>query len=635
MQQHSALHRFCRTAAAAFLIPWLSFLMPELVLYLFTDVSAYALAFSAIWAGILAGFLFLLPQKPARILFVLLYYFSAVLAAVQAGYFRIFGKFMWLNDLRYLRDGAAFADSAFDYLSAGFVLSVLLLLVWGILACLMRPAVKTSLFRVLIYAVCALTAVAALPYLLNASCAEDNQARGLDTDYFAAKSLRRAYDLMYDAHKVYSLCGLYHAAGRDVWVHLIEPQLPENRSEETQRLAKIESYFAERGQSKPNDMTGRFAGKNVILVLMESADDWTISEQVTPTLCRLMREGISFTNMYTPLYGSVRTFNSEFTANTGIYSPTDGSLTFSYCNNHFNESLPNTFRRAGYTANAFHYNLPSFYSRGVMDPAMGYENYFSYSDYPNYAEHKNSFSDELYEDSFVVTNPEMRQELLGKTPFFQFIISRNAHMPYSSQDSVSKYAIQKYPQFKGIDKCDEVGYYCAKMKLLDDFFAQLIDQLKQDNLLENTVIIGFTDHYSYTMKDQDRVRELSDVPVDLMIEKTPFFIWSSDLTPMTVDKTIHTADIAPTLLNLFGLSSDIPYLGRDAFDPDYAGCAIFSDGSWIDNNVVCENGSVSYEFYEGAAAQTDLTKQNKYAQDFIEISNLLLKSDYYAQKNTP
>ena len=63
------------------------------------------------------------------------------------------------------------------------------------------------------------------------------------------------------------------------------------------------------------------------------------------------------------------------------------------------------------------------------------------------------------------------------------------------------------------------------------FFAQLLQELEQRNLLQNTVIIGVTDHYAYTMNDQQRVRELSHVPVDLLVERTPCFIWSADMQP--------------------------------------------------------------------------------------------------------
>ena len=193
-------------------------------------------------------------------------------------------------------------------------------------------------------------------------------------------------------------------------------------------------------------------------------------------------------------------------------------------------------------------------------------------------------------------------------------------------------AMEKYPQYEGVDTCEEVGYYYAKINLLDDFFAQLIDELDQADLLENTVIVGVTDHYSYSMKDQERVLELSDVPVELMVEKTPCFIWSADMEqPVTVDKTCNTSDILPTLLNLFGMETDYRYIGQDVFNPNYDGYVIFSDGNWITNEVVYENGSITHTFYDDAEANVDINAMNELAQRYIETSNLILESDYYAQ----
>lgn len=59
---------------------------------------------------------------------------------------------------------------------------------------------------------------------------------------------------------------------------------------------------------------------------MESMDDWLVNEMDTPAIYRLMNEGINFTNFYTADFGSVRTFNSEFCANTGMYLPTNGNM---------------------------------------------------------------------------------------------------------------------------------------------------------------------------------------------------------------------------------------------------------------------------------------------------------------------
>ena len=147
-------------------------------------------------------------------------------------------------------------------------------------------------------------------------------------------------------------------------------------------------------------MSGIFAGKNVVLVLMESMDDWMITQEETPTILRLMEEGINFTNFYTPFYGSARTLNTEFCANSGIFLPTNGNYVFDYATNHFNQTMASQFVQNGYSAEVFHYNEPEFYSRGVFEPAMGYNKYNTYEDYTD-------FEDDLFRDTFVFENPEL------------------------------------------------------------------------------------------------------------------------------------------------------------------------------------------------------------------------------------
>jgi phosphoglycerol transferase MdoB-like AlkP superfamily enzyme len=93
-------------------------------------------------------------------------------------------------------------------------------------------------------------------------------------------------------------------------------------------------YFEEK-EVKYNEMTGILKDKNVIFVLMESMDDWIISEKYTPTIKYMMDNGINFNNHYMPNVGMGYTFNAEFAANTGYYCPTTESSASIYTKNLF------------------------------------------------------------------------------------------------------------------------------------------------------------------------------------------------------------------------------------------------------------------------------------------------------------
>ena len=91
-----------------------------------------------------------------------------------------------------------------------------------------------------------------------------------------------------------ALTGPYQLVVRDAWLSL-RPQ-----ADEESLTAKIDDFFAQRPQHEDNAMTGLLAGKNLILIQLESVDDFVLNDENTPTLFRLQQEGISFTEFYTP-----------------------------------------------------------------------------------------------------------------------------------------------------------------------------------------------------------------------------------------------------------------------------------------------------------------------------------------------
>lgn len=68
-----------------------------------------------------------------------------------------------------------------------------------------------------------------------------------------------------------------------------------------------------RSRRADTPMTGAFAGKNLILIMMESVDDWLVTPEYMPNLYRLEQEGVYFRNYYAPIFLAAATFNSEFT----------------------------------------------------------------------------------------------------------------------------------------------------------------------------------------------------------------------------------------------------------------------------------------------------------------------------------
>lgn len=600
----------------------LAYFSAELIVTLFLHTKTpLAYAFGFLWSLLFASIAMALPRKVGRIFFLVTYAIFGVYALVQTAHFDMFRKLTFLCSVFYAGEGAVFLMD---------ILRSFPLLWWPCLAAVLGIGILTVRFfpkrpkkwhypagAGITACLCVLLLVV-FPHLFILTDGEDEEPGPWEA----------AYTAMYDAEAVYSFTGFYHMTLRDLWCNVLYPATDTFRDTLSAQAAQVDDYFAKRNVHSTNDMTGIYEGKNVVYVLMESMDDWMITPEDTPTLYNLMQEGMNFTNFYSPGFGSARTLSTELCINAGIYLPTSIGSLFDYDENHFPQSIANQAVENGYSAEAFHYNDPEFYSRGVFESLWGYHNYNSYLEY---TDDENA----LFDECTLFAVPELRDVFFREGKTFNTIITRSAHLSYDYNEPLSQYALSKYPEYKGKYGSEEEDCARVKARMVDDLFTMLIDELTKQGLLENTIIVGVTDHYAYGYTNQEEVLALSGVDHELLLEKTPCFIWSADKPAKQVDKTLFTADLVPTILNLLGIQSPYHYLGRDAFDPNYAGFAYFPDGSWICDGVVAfrNSSTASYDILvnENGVEITEeyLRRMQQKAESFIQANNAMLPCDYY------
>ena len=592
--------------------------------------SLWPLAFGGLWAVLLTGFIRLLPRKAGRIAYGILYYLTAVYAFIQTGYFLLFSEMMWLTDFRYASEGSDYFSVLLSYpvlwwLAIGGLIALGAVVLWKFPKWEMKPL--PNLTAAVLIVLCVLQ----LGKLPQKIFVQDKDIRYARSDYSRMQSAEAAYNNMFNAHRLWQICGLNQTLVKDIYTNHIYPLSPAYAQAQKEQTAQIDAYFSQQPESTPNAMTGLLSGKNVVLVLMESMDDWMIGPH-TPTLCRLMEEGVNFSRFYTPVYGGIRTFNTEFCVNTGSYLSSAGGYAFDYVTNTYNQSLASQLKNAGYSAKTFHYNDPTFYSRGVFSPAMGYEEYVYYGDYLEGLDEKEA-KNALYDDLLLFDNQGLNQEFFREgQPTLNFIITRSAHLSYKYNEVLSYWGLKKYPEYKTLTDNEETNCALLKARLVDDLFARLLEELEEKGQLENTVIIGVTDHYTYGYKNEEALLQLSGVDKLLLLEKTPCFLWSPGLAPQEVDKTLATCDLLPTMLNLLGVDSPYRYLGRDAFDECYPGYVLFSDGSWITGNTVYDiSTGEAYDLNGNPLTPADslVQEMTQRSEAFIRTNNLILKTNYY------
>lgn len=623
----------------SFLFIPLSFFLTECFAFFFLslDPAGFALsqlwplAFGALWAALLSGIVRLLPVKAGRVAYGILYFLFSAYAIVQTGYYLLFSEMLWLSDFRYASEGSDYFSVLLSY-PAHWWAGVLLLIALGI--CVLRrfPSWQASWKSRTAAALAAVIAGAGACLLPQAVFLQDSGVRYSGSDYGRMQSTEAAYENMFNTHRLYQACGLYQTLVKDVYANAIFPLTPGYAQTREEEKNEIDAYFNSREDRQDNTMTGLLEGKNVVLVLMESMDDWMLGEH-TPTINRLMSEGINFTSFYTPVYGGVRTFNTEFCINTGSFLSSAGGYAFDYVTNSYNQSLASLLTQQGYSAKTFHYNDPEFYSRGVYSEAMGYEEYVCYRDYLEGTEKE--VNNALYDDQLLFDNEGLREEFFREgQPTLNFIITRSAHLSYKYNEVLSYWGLKQYPEYRGLTGNEEEDCAYLKARLVDDLFARLLEELEKNGTLENTVIIGVTDHYTYGIEDEQLMLDRSGVEEMLLLEKTPCFIWSADMQPMEVEKTLNTSDLLPTVLNLLGVESDYDYIGHDAFDDRYMGYALFSDGSWISGDAAYDAGQerlLSVSGKELTVSEEFQQEMHQLTQQFIKVNNLILETDYYQE----
>lgn len=567
--------------------------------------------FTFAFIGVVIITISLIPKRwIKRLIYGVIYFVFLVLYAVQRVYYQVFNKLFSFKDLGLAKEGSDYTDYVLDLLDARLIKTLLLFIILGVVGIFLIN--NTFRMKKAGYLVVVSTIASILLYNHTLYGGDYGEWNSFDNDNYI-------YSTMTNRVGAFELCGFYQYELRDFQLSVLG-----NGQKKKEMLQDVEEFFEAKESSGKNDLTGVLKGKNVIFCLMESIDDIALNDSVMPTLSKMAKRGIYFNNMYAPIYGSAATLNSEMVTNVGMYAPVDGSLVYSFSENYFPHSLAGKFTEEGYAARQYHFNTPAFYSREFMNKAFGYKEYVCYQDYVD---------NDFMEDDVLTKNRELFDTLVQDDKFFDYVITYSAHLSYDNSDLVVQYALENHPEYSSMTSSEEINNYFAKCRVTDDMLKGLIENLRKKELLADTVIIAVGDHYPYGISDVNTLYQLSDVEkYTQLLYKVPFVIWSADMGDLgvsqEVDKVCSSADIVPTIVNLFGLGDTSVYVGNDIFNEDYEGIVYFADGSWLTEDAYYYDGKV----VSGQMDREDIDKINMYVMEQINANDNILKSDYYREK---
>ncbi len=136
--------------------------------------------------------------------------------------------------------------------------------------------------------------------------------------------------------------------------------------------------------------------------------------------------------------------------------------------------------------------------------------------------------------------------------------------------------------------------YCGQVKCIDDNVGRILDGLKQQGVLDETIVIFTTDHGDYMgehgLYGKNQLYETA--------YRIPFLIrWPKKIAPGTrIEPIVSTVDVQPTLLNLMGIDPCGREQGHDASPLLRGEKADWEDVSWIHHSSLARAGIFTPEY---------------------------------------
>lgn len=308
---------------------------------------------------------------------------------------------------------------------------------------------------------------------------------------------------------------------------------------------------------------GAAKGRNVILVSLESTAAQYLSLygspfETMPRLRAMARDAMVFDAAYAAYPESIK---GLFSVLCSVYPSLGGrteALAASPC-----RALPNILSDAGYRTALFHSGRFDYLG---MEEVIRNRGFQVLEDAGNIGgNHKSSFG--VDEPATVARMLAWIDSAPREKPFFLTYLPIAGHHPYET------------PEHGPFPEHDEIGRYRNALHYGDASLGALADGLRGRGLDQNTVWIVFGDHgeaFGQHEGNYGHTFFLYDENIHV-----PFLVIASGLIrgPVRASKTVSLVDIAPSVLDLLGVSEIAEYQGRSVLDPEPRMALFFTDYS--------------------------------------------------------
>lgn len=421
-------------------------------------------------------------------------------------------------------------------------------------------------------------------------------------------------------------------------------------------------YTNTSNEPETNEYTNIFKGKNVIVIHAESMMENAMRLQfngveVTPSLNKLASEGMFFSNFYTQV-GVGTSSDSELTYNTSLMPTKSGTAFVSYSDRTY-ITTPLLLKNQNYYTFSMHANGADFWNRRTMHKTLGYDKFYSKTDYE--VDKENIIGLGLADKEFFKQSVEKIKKINEEHEnWYGLLIMLSNHTPFSDTDKYGEFDVSMTQTVTHEDGTTEevtksymegtkLGNYFKSYHYADSALGEFVDELDQAGLLENTVLVIYGDHdarlkrseynrlYNYdfetnrTMDEEnENYKEYDSYQYELG-RKVPFIIWTKDMKGTKLNQQITNVmgmyDVMPTLGNMFGFYNKYA-LGHDIFNIKENNIVVFPNGNWVTNNLYYNSQKAEYlSLTDQPISEEEIKNNTEYANKILDVSNNIITYD--------
>ena len=316
---------------------------------------------------------------------------------------------------------------------------------------------------------------------------------------------------------------------------------------------EIKTWFDENKEDLPdNKYKGMFEGKNLIAIQVESLENFVIGQKVygqeiTPNINKLLKNSLYFDNIKEQNNSGISS-DCDLMVNTSMLPVRNGSTFFGYPWTEYN-TLQDLLNSKGYNTISTHPEVPGNWNWAEAHKSFKADKIWDASQFDQSEVIGLGMSDESY---LKQIGDKLKNE---KQPFYTFLVTLTSHGPFE---------VPKDKQYLNLPEDlneNMLGAYFQSVRYTDEAIGKFINQLKEEGLLENTVIMLYGDHCGVHKFYED---DIKDAPLEGdwwkdNEKEIPFMIYNPSIKGETISKEGGQIDFLPTIAYLLGFN-------RDAFE---------------------------------------------------------------------